>query len=58
MVDSPTAYSLDGTCGPANGDKICAGKWGDCCSYNGWCGNGTDYCAQSNCQNGACEQPP
>lgn len=44
--------STDGLCGPANGDKTCAGSgFGDCCSSGGWCGNTTDHCAAS-CQSG------
>ncbi|KAK0736578.1 hypothetical protein B0T21DRAFT_367207 [Apiosordaria backusii] len=42
--------STDGSCGPANGDKTCAGSgFGDCCSSGGWCGNTTDHCA-AGCQ--------
>jgi hypothetical protein len=55
-VGDPEMYSLDGKCGPKNGDKICAGKWGDCCGYDGMCGSGTDFCSEKKCQSGACEQ--
>ncbi|TVY68383.1 Lectin-B [Fusarium oxysporum f. sp. cubense] len=40
--------STDGSCGK-NG-KICKGsQWGDCCSKNGYCGKGDDYC-RDGCQ--------
>jgi hypothetical protein len=51
-------FSLDGKCGPSTGDKICSGKWGDCCNYDGVCGSGSDFCYADNCQSGACEPAP
>ncbi|KAF9777038.1 hypothetical protein IL306_004688 [Fusarium sp. DS 682] len=45
---SSSNVSTDGNCGK-NG-KICKGsKWGDCCSKNGFCGKGDDYC-RDGCQ--------
>ncbi|KAF5589067.1 chitin deacetylase 1 [Fusarium pseudoanthophilum] len=35
----------DGTCGAKNGGTKCTGsKWGDCCSYNNFCGSTSGYC--------------
>jgi hypothetical protein len=53
----PSGLSLDGTCGPNAGNTRCAGKWGSCCSYNGVCGSGDDFCSKDNCYSGACVQP-
>ena len=51
-------YSFDGKCGPKNGDKICAGKRGDCCSYDGVCRSGTNFGSATKCQSRACKQTP
>ncbi|KAH6619420.1 hypothetical protein B0J18DRAFT_492231 [Chaetomium sp. MPI-SDFR-AT-0129] len=50
-------YSTDGTCGKDYGDRLCAGKWGDCCNLNGTCGTGEAYCGLTVCQMGNCTQP-
>lgn len=50
-------YSTDGTCGTAHGNRLCAGKWGDCCNLNGTCGTGEAFCGISVCQMGNCTQP-
>ncbi|KAM0249789.1 hypothetical protein ACHAP5_002658 [Fusarium lateritium] len=35
----------DGTCGAKNGGLKCTGsKWGDCCSYNNFCGSKSGHC--------------
>ncbi|KAH6623892.1 hypothetical protein F5144DRAFT_374761 [Chaetomium tenue] len=47
-------YSTDGTCGPDHGDRLCAGKWGDCCNQDGACGTGDDFCGPSVCFSGKC----
>ncbi|PVH95053.1 carbohydrate-binding module family 18 protein, partial [Periconia macrospinosa] len=54
----PSKYSLNGTCGPKNDGKMCAGKWGNCCSLSGQCGTGTDFCGKGKCYSGACYLPP
>ncbi|WZH47902.1 Chitin deacetylase 1 [Fusarium acuminatum] len=46
---SPPPYepptTKDGTCGAKNGGLKCTGsKWGDCCSYNNFCGSTSGYC--------------
>ncbi|KAH7213997.1 hypothetical protein BKA60DRAFT_597598 [Fusarium oxysporum] len=42
---SPTAATKDGTCGAKDGGTKCTGsKWGDCCSYNSFCGSTSGYC--------------
>ncbi|KAG7407520.1 Chitin deacetylase [Fusarium oxysporum f. sp. rapae] len=46
---SPTAATAlttkDGTCGAKNGGTKCTGSnWGDCCSYNSFCGSTSGYC--------------
>lgn len=51
----PDKYSLDGRCGRQNGNKLCGGRWGSCCNAQGQCGNGTDFCAERQCQSGSCE---
>ncbi|KAG4444402.1 hypothetical protein IFR05_000167 [Cadophora sp. M221] len=50
-------YSTDGTCGTQNGDRLCAGKWGDCCNASGKCGTGSAFCGTSVCQSGNCTWP-
>ncbi|KIL86743.1 hypothetical protein FAVG1_09999 [Fusarium avenaceum] len=41
--DPPT--TKDGTCGAKNGGLKCTGsRWGDCCSYNNFCGSTSGYC--------------
>lgn len=51
-------YSTDGTCGPVdNSLRLCAGKWGDCCDFNGTCGTGPDYCGADKCSFGNCVRP-
>ncbi|KAK3314008.1 hypothetical protein B0H66DRAFT_567588 [Apodospora peruviana] len=47
-------YTTDGTCGEQNGGRQCAGKWGDCCSKDGRCGTGDEFCAEAKCQSGNC----
>ncbi|KAK3984687.1 glycoside hydrolase superfamily, partial [Cladorrhinum sp. PSN332] len=48
--------STDGTCGSANGARICEGSgFGDCCSGSGWCGSTGAHCG-SGCQSGNCTQ--
>ncbi|KAL4732367.1 hypothetical protein ACLX1H_001382 [Fusarium chlamydosporum] len=34
----------DGTCGAKNGLMCTGSKWGDCCSYNNFCGSTSGYC--------------
>ncbi|TKW50655.1 hypothetical protein CTA1_12995 [Colletotrichum tanaceti] len=34
--------------------RQCAGKWGDCCSMDGECGSGPDFCGTGKCQMGNC----
>lgn len=56
---SPTKASTDGSCG--NGVTCAGTRWGACCSKNGFCGVGDDYCAYSNgCQAlyGRCDGTP
>lgn len=50
-------YSTDGTCGTTHGNRLCAGKWGDCCHLNGTCGTGDAFCGTSVCQMGNCTLP-
>ena len=50
-------YSTDGTCGIAHGNRLCIGKWGDCCNLNGTCGTGEAFCGTSVCQMGNCTLP-
>ncbi|EGE82732.2 hypothetical protein RJZ56_005118 [Blastomyces dermatitidis] len=47
--------TIDGLCGPDNGNTIC-GEWpaGPCCSAYGFCGNTSSHCGPG-CQSGACE---
>ncbi|KAI8964535.1 carbohydrate-binding module family 50 [Daldinia sp. FL1419] len=51
-------YSTDGTCGRQYGNRICAGKQGDCCSIDGKCGTGPEFCGESVCQSGNCTNSP
>jgi hypothetical protein len=51
-------YSTDGTCGPRGDDwRMCAGKWGDCCSLDGVCGTGDEFCSMCTCSSGNCSRP-
>ncbi|OQO01363.1 hypothetical protein B0A48_12918 [Cryoendolithus antarcticus] len=44
--------SLDGKCDVEGGNKTCAGsKFGECCSMEGLCGNGRDFCNENKCTN-------
>ncbi|KAF6838863.1 hypothetical protein CMUS01_04469 [Colletotrichum musicola] len=54
LCPGDAVYSTDGTCGIEHGNRQCAGKWGDCCSRNGRCGTGPDYCGPDTCQMGNC----
>ncbi|QSS64055.1 glyoxal oxidase [Histoplasma capsulatum] len=47
--------TIDGLCGPENGDTIC-GDWpgGSCCSAYGFCGSTSSHCGPG-CQSGECE---
>ncbi|KAK0751855.1 hypothetical protein B0T18DRAFT_296511, partial [Schizothecium vesticola] len=47
-------FTTDGTCGYQNQHRRCAGKWGDCCSVDGECGTGWDYCQSDKRQSGNC----
>ncbi|KAF1842320.1 carbohydrate-binding module family 18 protein [Cucurbitaria berberidis CBS 394.84] len=47
-------YSTDGTCGSQHGSRRCAGKWGDCCNFDGKCGTGDAFCGTKSCQSGNC----
>ncbi|KAL2137005.1 hypothetical protein VTI74DRAFT_10481 [Chaetomium olivicolor] len=49
--------STDGTCGSEHGNRLCAGKRGDCCNISGQCGTGAGFCAESVCQSGNCDWP-
>lgn len=48
-------YTVDGRCGSQHGGRRCAGKWGDCCSLDGKCGNGVDFCSTGRCYSGKCD---
>ncbi|KAK3938522.1 carbohydrate-binding module family 18 protein [Diplogelasinospora grovesii] len=50
-------YSTDGTCGSDHGNRLCAGKWGNCCNTNGTCGTGEAFCGTDVCQSGNCTRP-
>ncbi|KAF1994724.1 carbohydrate-binding module family 18 protein [Amniculicola lignicola CBS 123094] len=50
-------YSTDGTCGYQHGNRLCAGKWGDCCNMEGACGTGSSFCGLDVCQSGNCTRP-
>ncbi|KAH7173490.1 uncharacterized protein B0J16DRAFT_275648 [Fusarium flagelliforme] len=41
---APSGVTRDGTCGAKNGLKCKGSKWGDCCSYNNFCGSTSAYC--------------
>ncbi|RGP80215.1 chitin deacetylase 1 [Fusarium longipes] len=47
----------DGTCGAKNGLKCTGSKWGNCCSYNNFCGSTSGYC-DGGCQSkyGKCNE--
>ncbi|KAI1473178.1 carbohydrate-binding module family 50 [Daldinia caldariorum] len=51
-------YSTDGKCGYKHGSRLCAGKHGDCCSIDGKCGTGPDFCGEGVCQSGKCTKSP
>ncbi|CVL04543.1 probable chitin binding protein [Fusarium mangiferae] len=45
LTTATTATTKDGKCGAKNGGTKCTGsKWGDCCSYNNFCGSTSGYC--------------
>jgi hypothetical protein len=48
-------YSTDGTCGQDHGLRLCAGRWGNCCSIDGRCGTGPEYCGLFRCTDGDCD---
>ncbi|GKT59085.1 glutathione S-transferase [Colletotrichum tofieldiae] len=50
-------WSTGGTCDTGHGNRQCAGKWGDCCNQDGWCGTGPDFCGKDVCQMGNCTAP-
>lgn len=50
-------YSTDGTCGYKHGNRLCAGKWGDCCNFDGKCGTSEAFCGTKSCQSGNCTIP-
>ena len=37
--------------------SLCGGKWGDCCSRQGQCGAGDDFCSFDKCYSGNCIIP-
>ncbi|KAF6841150.1 hypothetical protein CPLU01_00711 [Colletotrichum plurivorum] len=51
-------YTTNGKCGVDHGMRQCAGKWGDCCSLDGECGSGPDFCGADKCQTGNCAATP
>ncbi|KAK2024075.1 hypothetical protein LX32DRAFT_656479 [Colletotrichum zoysiae] len=55
--EGDSIYSTDGTCGYDHGFRRCAGKWGDCCNFDGVCGTGEGFCGIKNCQSGNCTRP-
>ncbi|KAF2123712.1 carbohydrate-binding module family 18 protein [Dothidotthia symphoricarpi CBS 119687] len=57
-VNDPSAYSLDGKCGPATSNLKCGGKWGNCCGKSNTCGNSTNFCGIDNCLYGNCTMSP
>ncbi|KAK1703501.1 hypothetical protein BDP67DRAFT_549741 [Colletotrichum lupini] len=50
-----TVYSTDGTCGQDYGFRVCAGRWGSCCSLDGRCGTGDAFCGLFACPDGDCD---
>jgi hypothetical protein len=46
---------MDGKCGSKNGNLKCGGRWGDCCSLDGKCGTGKEFCVDKTCQSGNCD---
>ncbi|CEJ93721.1 hypothetical protein VHEMI09292 [[Torrubiella] hemipterigena] len=48
-------YTTDGLCGENHNESRCRGKWGDCCSIDGKCGSGADFCSKSRCYSGKCD---
>ncbi|ROT42461.1 hypothetical protein SODALDRAFT_374791 [Sodiomyces alkalinus F11] len=55
---SEAPISSDGSCGPENGHAVCDGSgYGDCCSLEGLCGSGEEFCGDGNCYSGACLGP-
>ncbi|SPO01210.1 uncharacterized protein DNG_03957 [Cephalotrichum gorgonifer] len=50
-------FATDGKCGPKHGNRQCAGKWGECCSFKGECGSDKEHCGVGTCLFGACEEP-
>ncbi|EAQ92535.1 hypothetical protein CHGG_00770 [Chaetomium globosum CBS 148.51] len=55
VCDGDLIYSTDGTCGQDHGFRSCAGRWGNCCSIDGRCGTGPEYCGLFTCQEGDCD---
>ncbi|KAF9889729.1 hypothetical protein FE257_007035 [Aspergillus nanangensis] len=52
---TPLPTSTNGKCGPSHGDTTCEGSgFGDCCSREGKCGSGEEYCSYENCASGKC----
>ncbi|EEH37042.2 hypothetical protein PAAG_07460 [Paracoccidioides lutzii Pb01] len=52
--NSTSKISLDGKCSP---DISCTGSsFGECCSINGFCGTGPEWCGLGNCLSGACQK--
>ena len=45
VAPTHTSASTDGTCG--NGVTCTGTRWGSCCSDDGYCGVGSDYCSLS-----------
>ncbi|KAH6696892.1 hypothetical protein F5X68DRAFT_272008 [Plectosphaerella plurivora] len=48
-------FTTDCLCGVNHGLRRCRGKWGDCCSIDGHCGDGEAFCGEGNCMMGACD---
>lgn len=40
---------VDGKCGTQHDNLKCGGPWGDCCSFDGVCGTGPDFCGKGKC---------
>ncbi|KAK2758674.1 hypothetical protein FQN54_003364 [Arachnomyces sp. PD_36] len=52
---TPAPLSEDGSCGPDHGYAKCEGSdFGECCSYYGSCGSGSEYCGPGKCYSGQC----